>query len=657
MRELLLLRTALAYAALGLRVHPLRPLDKRPLLSGWQRCATTDAAAIEAWWTRWTDAGVGIATGVGSGIIVIDVDPCHGGDAKLAELERAHGTLPDTWRCLTPSGGVHVYLRHPGGRVPDRVGVWLGIDVRGDGGEAVRGGNIVAPPTVLATGGHYAWEIGYAPGEVDLAAAPAWVVAALRVIPSSRDNGGRLPDVIPVGKRYNTLKSHVGYLRGCGSSERDILAALRELARTRMEQPAQDAITDDKLIALARWAGRLPVRRSGLRAQWEPIARTWPGRAGRTDRRVLLLAVLPIAARHLRDGASAVPLAARTVALAARVSPMTASRALARLTERGVLRRIPGRADDVSADRYTLVPVSHRGTLSVATSSLREDSVPRGDIAAAIADVSRHRSRADFRCLHQAFGHLAGDVYRVLSATVQSAVAIAVAACCARQSAHRTLRVLEAHGLAVRDADGWRRGPADLVVVAAQLGAADATARQRCEIHAERLRYRSAASRRRRENQRTRRRAIQQQLLALAERRGWPSMVVALIPVEGGAGSWRDAVSRARTRDLWLALGRLRRPSVGEDLPETVLELDPITGAVALGGTVGAGKKGDRPTSADIANGASAETAQRAFSNSAPPTGKNGDAFEHSEICECPICLPAAADDLPRESSQGGRHG
>ena len=69
------LAAALAYAARGLRVLPIVPGKKHPPISAWQTAATTDPGTIEAWWTGpYSGHGVGIATGAGSGIWVLDID-------------------------------------------------------------------------------------------------------------------------------------------------------------------------------------------------------------------------------------------------------------------------------------------------------------------------------------------------------------------------------------------------------------------------------------------------------------------------------------------------------------------------------------------------------------------------------------------------------
>src|SRR5438094_545431 len=81
------------------------------------KAATTDEQRIRRWWARWPHANVAIRTGVCSGLIVVDVDPPHGGDSSLATLVKQHGELPDGRLVRTGSGGLHIYVAHPGGVV------------------------------------------------------------------------------------------------------------------------------------------------------------------------------------------------------------------------------------------------------------------------------------------------------------------------------------------------------------------------------------------------------------------------------------------------------------------------------------------------------------------------------------------------------------
>lgn len=162
-----ILEAALGYASRGWPVLPVR--GKVPRTSHGVRDASADAGVIRSWWRTWPDAGVGIATGRASRLVVLDVDPRHGGDDSLRELAARIGGLPDTAVCLTGGGGTHHYYRHPGGRdVPCRValGGYAGLDLRGDGGY------VVAPPTLHASGREYAWDTTAHPDDVPLAPCP-----------------------------------------------------------------------------------------------------------------------------------------------------------------------------------------------------------------------------------------------------------------------------------------------------------------------------------------------------------------------------------------------------------------------------------------------------------------------------------------------------
>ncbi|HXJ44237.1 MAG TPA: AAA family ATPase, partial [Bryobacteraceae bacterium] len=70
---------------------------------------------------------------------------------------------------LTPGGGCHVFLRHPGRHVHTRKAVCPGMDVRGDGGF------VVASPSVHANTRRYEWDCDHHPDEVAAADCPAWV--------------------------------------------------------------------------------------------------------------------------------------------------------------------------------------------------------------------------------------------------------------------------------------------------------------------------------------------------------------------------------------------------------------------------------------------------------------------------------------------------
>jgi bifunctional DNA primase/polymerase-like protein len=106
-----------------------------------------------------------------SRIVVIDVDPRHGGDEALKKLEAKVEELPTTPRFLTGGGGEHYLFRHPGGYIPNSASGALGqgIDVRGDGGF------VVAPPSLHICGRRYAIDVDRHPDDVPIAPLPEWL--------------------------------------------------------------------------------------------------------------------------------------------------------------------------------------------------------------------------------------------------------------------------------------------------------------------------------------------------------------------------------------------------------------------------------------------------------------------------------------------------
>lgn len=98
--------------------------------------ATTDPSRIRAMRRASPRGLLAIRTGSISGLVVIDIDPEHGGQITPA-------LMPRTGYVRTGSGGLHLYYRHPGAHVPNSQSrLAPGVDVRGDGGY------VVAPPSV-----------------------------------------------------------------------------------------------------------------------------------------------------------------------------------------------------------------------------------------------------------------------------------------------------------------------------------------------------------------------------------------------------------------------------------------------------------------------------------------------------------------------------
>ncbi len=205
---------------------------KRPYTHRGLHDASTDPDQIRGWWRKWPDANVGIRTGAESGLIVLDVDPDHGGDESLAQLEALQGPLPATVQQRTGGGGRHYLFQHPGTPVRNRAGFRPGLDVRGDGGY------IVAPPSRHISGERYAWEPGCSPDGIELAALPAWLLDLITrdVAPhsESESDGDR---AWHEGERNTRLVSHAGKLRRDGLSSEKILEVIGRLNQANCSPP------------------------------------------------------------------------------------------------------------------------------------------------------------------------------------------------------------------------------------------------------------------------------------------------------------------------------------------------------------------------------------------------------------------------------------
>ena len=231
---------ALQYAQYHWSVIPMRAYDKRPIIN-WQQYQQRRATEqeINQWYQRWPEANIGIVTGSISCIVVLDIDPAHGGDKSLASWEKQYGSLPETVEVTTGGGGRHLYFQHPGGVVRNRAGVAPGIDLRGDGG------CVVAPPSIHTSGKHYVWIEGRGPGSIKPAPMPVWL---LQLISGNGKTAGHAVDYwrqllhegVPQGERNNTIASLAGHLLWHGVDPDVVQELLLCWNRTRCRPPLED---------------------------------------------------------------------------------------------------------------------------------------------------------------------------------------------------------------------------------------------------------------------------------------------------------------------------------------------------------------------------------------------------------------------------------
>ena len=126
-----MLAAALNYAERGWHVIPLHDVTagtcscvdgagcstpgKHPRITKWQHRAAPTRRRCRNGGGAGRQANVGIATGARSGLLVLDVDPRHGGDDELAALEVEHGRLRKLSR-LSPAAACTTTSRTPAAR-------------------------------------------------------------------------------------------------------------------------------------------------------------------------------------------------------------------------------------------------------------------------------------------------------------------------------------------------------------------------------------------------------------------------------------------------------------------------------------------------------------------------------------------------------------
>jgi hypothetical protein len=248
------------YASLGWPVLPLHSVEGDQCTCGDTTCRSPgkhprtqhgvkDASAhslhINRWFRWWPSSNVGIATGVASGLIVLDIDPRNGGDVSYDQLrKRFPAAFADPLEVQTGSGGTHLYFecRSP---APSRANILPGIDVKADGGY------VVAPPSRHINGVHYRFtsnsglvpalppalrELIVPQAQAQGAGEQSAILALddLRVADKTRSV---IRDGKPVGQRSEAIFGAIRALIKAGHSDQEIIAVLVDPANGLSEKP------------------------------------------------------------------------------------------------------------------------------------------------------------------------------------------------------------------------------------------------------------------------------------------------------------------------------------------------------------------------------------------------------------------------------------
>jgi hypothetical protein len=195
--------------------------------------ATNDGEMALKWFSNGEHLNIGICAGEKSKLVILDVDPEHGGDESLAKF----GEIPKTPTVGTGGGGRHFYFRHPGGEVRNSAGtIASGLDVRG------HNGYVVAPPSLHASGKEYKWLID---AKAQLADTPKWILNSSKQ--KEKVSTKQCDQKVGEGKRNNAMTALAGKLRRTGLGRDSICAALIYENEQRCNPP----LPDDEVMAIA----------------------------------------------------------------------------------------------------------------------------------------------------------------------------------------------------------------------------------------------------------------------------------------------------------------------------------------------------------------------------------------------------------------------
>ncbi|MFW7381791.1 MAG: DUF3987 domain-containing protein [Oligoflexus sp.] len=234
---------ALEYAKLGWKLIPIHTAQegncsclnptcnspgKHPRTRHGSKDASNDPVTICRWWSQWPDANIGIATGSSSNLVVIDIDPRHGGDQSWEKFQLQH-QFATSLTSVTGGGGLHIYYFTGDKTISNKTNILPGVDVRGEGGY------VIAPPSTHSSGDIYDWKEGLEP-------------ELIKPLPKAIEDliFNRPSNVIPIkgshipnGSRNSTLTSLAGLLRRKGLEESGIVTALGAFNQTMCHPPLE----------------------------------------------------------------------------------------------------------------------------------------------------------------------------------------------------------------------------------------------------------------------------------------------------------------------------------------------------------------------------------------------------------------------------------
>jgi len=256
-----LLEAALRYAERGWAVLPLydttraglcccgdprcKAPGKHPRTPGGFHDATKDPDVIHRWWSKWSQANIGIACKA-SGLAPLDVDvkkSARGEESLRSLIERFGPEFTQTALVKTPSGGSHYYYSLVDGIKNTNGDLGPGLETKVDA-------YVVAPPSKIGDR-EYRWT--HPPETTPILPFPDFLS---RLLTGQKANQKAAPglvadECIPEGHRNITLTSLAGTMRRRRMSKGAIEAALLEENARCCDPP----LSEDEVKSIAESVG------------------------------------------------------------------------------------------------------------------------------------------------------------------------------------------------------------------------------------------------------------------------------------------------------------------------------------------------------------------------------------------------------------------
>lgn len=220
-------------------IIPIAPKTKKALIE-WKKYQkirpTLDE--IKKWFRSYPDANIAVITGKVSNLIVIDIDPRHGGTDEIFKDTK-------TVIAKTGGGGWHYYFKYEEG-IQNKAGIQPGFDIRGEAGYSI------LPPSIHESGNKYEWLTP--PDEVEPVSLPQFV-----------------KDWIAQGKPLK-IKTQLAALQGVTEGQRNSVAT--SVAGKKLAKHPQNEWESHVWPFLVEWNKKNtpPLPKQELRATFESIA-------------------------------------------------------------------------------------------------------------------------------------------------------------------------------------------------------------------------------------------------------------------------------------------------------------------------------------------------------------------------------------------------